>query len=232
MSAFFKNATIFFKRYALIVLISVVVGNLIVWSNGSKSEEFFQYVIKVRSRVEYYDMVRTHFEKIAASLADSSKGSTTLKSAPIESYRNEDFYYVEMKLRFNDTSHAAEVMDKVVALIKADGEMKAKYFDRLNNMDALLDEARALIGFLQNKIDSGKSDDPLTRMQLFQSKISLMNLMRDRNSFEQNVSIYFPTSKEFTSVRTGNSMQTYLTATVLFFIIGLFLAVVVDRFKN
>ena len=232
MNPFFQNATFFFKRYFIIVLVSVIIGNLIVWLNGDKSEHFYQYVIKVRSRVDHFDMVKTHFERISKAISDSSSESSHLKSAPIETYRNEDFYYVEMKLRFTDTAHAMEVMDHVVSLMKADGEMKAKYFDRLETMDELINEAKGIVQFLTDKVDSSKKEEGITRMQLFQSKVGLMNLVRDRNSFESNVSIYFPTSKEFTFVQTGNSMKTYLTATVLFFIIGLFIAVVVDRFRN
>jgi hypothetical protein len=232
MNHFFQNATFFFKRYFIIVLVSIIIGNLIAWKNGEKSEHFYQYVIKVRSRIDYFDLVRSHFEKISKSISDSSSGTGNLKSAPIESYRNEDFYFVEMKLRFADTSHATEVIDKVVSLIKADGEMKAKYFDRLENMDGLINDAKSLIRFLSTKVDSSKGGDALTRVQLFQSKVSLQNLVRDRNSFEQNVSMYFPTSAEYNYVQTGNSMKTFITATVLFFIIGLFVAVVVDRFRN
>jgi len=232
MNPFFQNATFFFKRYFIIVVVSVIVGNLIAWKNGDKREHFYQYIIKVRSRVDYFDLVRSHFEKISKAISDTASGTGHLKSAPIESYRNEDFYFVEMKLRFTDTANATEVIDKVVALIKADGDMKAKYFDRLDNMDGLINDAKSLIRFLTNKVDSSKGGDALTRVQLFQSKVSLANLVRDRNSFEQNVSIYFPTSQEYSYIQTGNSMKTFVTATILFFIIGLFVAVVVDRFRN
>ena len=232
MNTFFRNSAIFFKRYFVIVLACVLAGNFIAWMNGEKSEHFYQYVIKARSRVDYYDLVKSHFEKISQAISDSASESSPLKAAPIESYRNEDFYYIELKLRFKDTASASPVIDQVIALIKSDSELKKRYFDRLENMSLLIEEAQHIIHELEKKLDTAKHDPSIIRMQLFQSKVGVMNLTRDRDNFGQNVSIYFPTSKEFTAIKTGNTAKTYLTATILFFIIGLFIAVVVDRFRN
>ena len=232
MNSFFKNAVVFLRRYSLIVLASVVVGNLIAWKNGDKKEDFFQYVIKARSRADYYDMVRSHFEKIAAHVSDPSKGIPAIKSIPVESYRNEDIYYVEMKLRFTDTSGAAVAINKVIALIKEDEEIKTKYFDRLQNLDLLIAEGKELVRFLESRSVAGEPLDAAARVQIFDTRFNLIWLWRDRDTFEQNISIYFPAPDTFTKVQTGNSPRTFLTASVLFLIIGLFLAVVVDRFRN
>lgn len=232
MNSFFRNASYFIKRYAVIILVCILTGNLIAWLNAEKSGHYYQYSVKARSRVDYYDLVKTPFDKISAAISDSASASTPLKAAPIESYRNEDFYYTEMKLRFTDTSAASGVMDHVITLVKSDSELKARYFDRLENMDRLIAEAKQLHAYLSGQNDSAGRDAVFTRVELFRSNVALMNLMRDRDNFGLNVSISFPSSKEFTSVQTGYSAKTFLTATVLFFIIGLFTAVVFDRFRS
>ena len=215
-----------------IVLAAIVAGNVIVWLNGDKHAQYFQYSIKVRSRVEYYDLIRNQFEKIAADIADSAKDNSSLKSANVESYRNEDFYFIEMKLRFSDTSAALAQIKNIVADVKQNSELKSKYFDRLDQFNALLNESRQLENNLSRHNDSANDASANQRMQIFQAKIWEMNLTRDRDNFEQNVLFYFPASNDYVQVTTGNSAKTYFTATILFLIIGLFIAVAADRFRN
>ena len=226
MNPSLTNSLSFLKRYALIVIVSILVGNAIAWMNSEKSEEFSQYSIKVRSRVDYFDLVRSRFEKI---ISDSVlfRSHPNLKAMRIESFRNEDFYYTEMKLRFPDTAGAYNVVGEAYSLIRSDEELKEKYFNMLDYFEGLISEGKALV-----RNAAGKDSIISAREQLFELKFRIVELYRYKDNLEQTMQLLLPAQSEFTVVRTGNSIQTYATATILFFIIGLFIAVVADRFRN
>ncbi len=234
MNPFLKNLSSFLKRYTLIVLAFIVAGNLIVWKNLKKQEHYFQYTIKARAVVDYYDLVRSQFEKIAKTFSDASKQSDNLpvKSATIESYRNENYYYVEMKLQFTDTNNIAGIINKVNNLLKSDRELKLKYFDRLDNLNKLISEGIELSSSISSASGNAEAISTIEKIQAFEMKIYQINLIRDRDNFEQNLDIYFPPVDEAVFVRASNSSTTFVTGTILFFIIGLFAAVVIDRFRN
>jgi len=226
MNSFFHSTAVFFRRYILIVLSSVIIGNLIAWKNGDKKEQFYQYVIKVRTRVDYYDLVRTRLEKIAAgAIAEGG-----IQRIPVESYRNENFYFIEMKLQYADSVSAFKRMALVTAQIRSDAELKDKYFDLLETYNKLLAEDRELINEYGTGAETVK--DMGAKKSLFELKMYTSTLQQGKIKLEEKIQIYFPATHEFEFVETGNSAKTYLTASVLFFIIGLFIAAVVDRFRT
>jgi hypothetical protein len=225
MNSWYRDALAFFKRYFLIVLAAVVVGNILAWKNQKKKENFFESVIKVRARMDYYDLVRTRLEKIAGEIV---KANPKVKSVPIESYRNENFYFLEMKLRFADTSGAAAIVNDAISRIKADEEFQEKYFNLLSNYDRLMAECQEMI---RSNIADTATRDLAFKKILFDLKLYVNAQARYKIDLEEKIQIYFPDAHEFTFVESAPSSRTYLSATVLFFIIGLFLAVVIDRFR-
>ncbi|CAN5676517.1 hypothetical protein BH11BAC1_BH11BAC1_19520 [soil metagenome] len=228
MNSFLHSTAFFFKRYIFIVLTSVVIGNLIAWKNGDTKDQFYQYVIKVRTRVDYYDLVRTRLEKIALGVTD--KADHGIKKVPIESYRNENFYFIEMKLQYGDTVASSQSLAEVIGKIRSDAELKDKYFDLMETYDKLLVEDKLLI----NEFGSGSENvkEMGFKKSLFELKMYISTLQQGKIKLEEKIQIYFPAEHDYEFVETGNSSKTYLSATVLFFIIGLFIAAVVDRFRN
>lgn len=227
MNSWYKDAIAFFKRYFLIVLVTVLAGNLIAWKNQGKKESYYQSVIKLRARIDYYDLVRARMESIAASLRD--KKMPGVRNIPIESYRNENFYFIEMKLQFVDTAAASAVVQDAIHRLESDAELKEKYFDQLENYDKLIAESQQMVKDYGG--DTGKMD-LLNKKILFDLKLYANSQVRYKVDLEEKIQVYFPPVHQFDFVESIPSSQQYLSATVLFFIIGLFIAVVVDRFRN
>jgi|GEM_PF-4138830 len=230
MNTWFQDAGTFFKRYVFIVLAVVLIGNLIAWKNQDKKENYYEYVIKVRARVDYYDLVRSRFLKIASDVLEKYSGQ--LKSAPIESYRNENFYFIEMKLRFADTIPARSILTNTFERIRSDAELKEKYFSQLESYDKLAEESKALIREAANAPGAQSSSDMMSRKSLFELRMKEADIPRYKIKLEEKIQVYFPSFSELTFVEKQSSSGVFLTATILFFIIGLFIAVVIDRFRN
>ena len=227
MNSWYKDSLTFFKRYFFIVLAAVVIGNLIAWKNQEKKANYYQSVIKVRARIDYYDLVRVRMEKIAGKILE--KKLPGLKNVPLESYRNENFYFIEMKLQFTDTSSAAAVITEATNLLQTDSELKEKYFDQLENYDNLIAESQQMVKEYGNDTDKMEL---MNKKILFDLKLYANSQTRYKVDLEEKIQIYLPSVHEIVFVESVPSSQRYLSATVLFFIIGLFIAVVIDRFRN
>ena len=229
MNTWIQDLSSFFRRYVYVILVALVIGNLIAWKNLGSSEGYFQYVIKIRTRVDYYDLVRSNLEKTAALVLAGEAGK--LKAVPVESYRNENFYFIEMKLQFSDTSGAAGILSRTVRFLHDDPALKEKYFDLIENYDRLLATCRGLMRDAGNSVDPGAGDAAM-RKSLFDLKLKEEGIIRHKIKTEEKIQVFFPSPGEMQIKGKSSPFSVFLTASALFFIIGLFAAVVIDRFRN
>src|SRR5438552_630413 len=120
MISFTPAFLLFLKRYSLLILILILIGNLIVWNNRKDKKTYFEYTIKAKVRTDFYDPTRTLFEKMVRDYKDSTSNKLNLipeerlllKNMEVSSYRNEDIYYVELNLFFSDTFSTSEIITK------------------------------------------------------------------------------------------------------------------------
>jgi hypothetical protein len=134
-----------------------------------------------------------------------------------------------MKLQFTDTSSAAAVITEATNLLQTDSELKEKYFDQLENYDNLIAESQQMVKEYGNDTDKMEL---MNKKILFDLKLYANSQTRYKVDLEEKIQIYLPSVHEIVFVESVPSSQRYLSATVLFFIIGLFIAVVIDRFRN
>jgi hypothetical protein len=230
-----RNPLTLMKRYWWMILLFVFIGNLIVWNKYRNNIPLFDYVIKLRVKGQFYDKAKEFSSVINDTLNWKSKNIFNLDSSHLsrlanirtDSYRNEDIYIFEFILGFIDTTGCSVTIDSIDTYIKENSFLKQQYINRVAYIDDLLKDADRAIRSKQN------SSDSLITLpgSLFDLKFKKYELMTYRENLIREYSIIVPppSTANLSTIRTFRS---HLVSTVLFFVFGIFVSIIIYQFRN
>src|SRR6185369_11918087 len=99
-------------------------------------------------------------------------------------------------------------------------QLKEKYFDRINNINLIITDIN------KATIDENNKESLFNAISL---KTQQQMLLSNKDNLQRQFEINFPEPSHLTLTNNGGTGRYHVVATILFFIIGLFISIVIEQ---
>jgi hypothetical protein len=235
-----NNTAVFLKRYWWLLFLAVIAGNVMVWKKYKDAVPVYEQTLVVKVRGQYYDNSRRVFESISDPGNWKTKNIFNLeanelekvKSISMNSYRNEDTYILEIRLNLLDSATVKPLTDSIVSYIHRDPFFKLQFYDRMESIDEVLNQSNKLIQQMSAMPPSINRDSALLQMQnLLELRFKRIEVLRYKEGQLRELELLEPSTKNIHFIPVS-TFRMHLVFSILFFIIGFFLAVLIDQLRK